>query len=64
MPPKSTAKAAPKAFKASKSKITPPKARKAKTTPKKQPSKAKAPPKIPTLSPEQEGNCDRNHWIV
>ncbi|KAJ9048334.1 hypothetical protein DSO57_1039736 [Entomophthora muscae] len=53
MPPKSTAKAAPKA---SKSKITPPKAKKAKTTPKKQPSKAKVPPKTPTLSPEQEGN--------
>ncbi|KAJ9067158.1 hypothetical protein DSO57_1002641 [Entomophthora muscae] len=53
MPPKSTAKAAPKA---SKSKITLPKAKKAKTTPKKQPSKAKAPPKTPSLSPKQEGN--------
>ncbi|KAJ9051073.1 hypothetical protein DSO57_1039688 [Entomophthora muscae] len=56
MPPKSTAKAASKASKASKSKITLPKNKKAKTTPKKQPLKANAPPKTPTPSPEQEGN--------
>ncbi|KAJ9051147.1 hypothetical protein DSO57_1007298 [Entomophthora muscae] len=56
MPPKSINKAAFKATKASKSKVTPPKAKKSKTTPKKQPSKAKALPKTPTLSPEPEGN--------
>ncbi|KAJ9070426.1 hypothetical protein DSO57_1008166 [Entomophthora muscae] len=46
MPPKPTTKAAPKATKASKFKVTPSKAKKAKKTPKKQPAKAKSPCEI------------------